>query len=297
LYNMYALARNTWKFQNRDKRVSKVQHIEFEAFAPDTMEEVFEAIELLEIWTAKAALRQKGEPLTGSNEKALIEMGRKLLNGDPKAVSMLEVLGENMENKKRKALIIKPYEAYHAYKNMLHYYAVNNLLAYLRKNPKATFSDLCEDLKGNRNKAWANLGGQIMLQSDLDKLRAEIGVGKLSIWKDIHNRYDKLWLKYTKDKQKHAFATLLDLLGTDQLTSASWKEALNKAVEIQQFVCDQVYASRKKDYDNPFRRATFRSDEEMNAAIGTIDDNSFIVQVRQETEAMRKYVKEVLKKR
>ena len=65
LYNMYALARNTWKFQNRDKRVSKAQHIEFDAFAPDTMEEVFNALRLLEIWTAKAALLHKGESLAG----------------------------------------------------------------------------------------------------------------------------------------------------------------------------------------------------------------------------------------
>ncbi|HCC70909.1 MAG TPA: DUF4954 domain-containing protein, partial [Bacteroidales bacterium] len=36
LYNMYALARNSWKFQTRDKRVNKVQNIEFETFAPDT---------------------------------------------------------------------------------------------------------------------------------------------------------------------------------------------------------------------------------------------------------------------
>jgi NDP-sugar pyrophosphorylase family protein len=33
MYNMYALARNAWKFKNRDKRIHKIQNIEFEAFA------------------------------------------------------------------------------------------------------------------------------------------------------------------------------------------------------------------------------------------------------------------------
>ena len=42
LYNMYALARNSWKFRNRDKRKNKTQHIEFEPLAPDTIEEVFQ---------------------------------------------------------------------------------------------------------------------------------------------------------------------------------------------------------------------------------------------------------------
>ena len=71
---------------------------------------------------------------------------------------------------------------------------------------------------------------------------------------------------------------------------------MNKAVEIQEYVCDQVYVSRKKDYDNPFRQATFRNQEEMKAAIGTIDDNSFIVQVRKETEELKKLVKEIKKR-
>jgi hypothetical protein len=293
LYNMYALARNTWKFQNRDKRVSKVQHIEFDALAPDTMEEVFIAMRLLEIWTAKAALRKEGKPENGKPDDELVKMGQKLLTGDAKQVDQLEVLGENMENTKRRTLIMKPYKAYRAYRDMLMYYAINNLLAYLDKNPGATLSDLHNDLKGKRKHNWINLGGQIMLQEDLDKLRKDIGRGKLSSWKNIHKRYDALWEKYLTDKQKHAYATLLDITGADQLTADAWKKALNESVGIQQYVSDQVYLSRKKDYDNPYRQATFRNEEEMRAAIGTIDDNSFIVQVRKETEEYKRRVKEV----
>jgi hypothetical protein len=135
-----------------------------------------------------------------------------------------------------------------------------------------------------------------MVQDDLDKLRADIGSDKLDSWKAIHTRYDNLWVKYAEDKQKHAFATLLEVLGTDHITPATWKDALNKGVEIQQYVSDQVYISRKKDFENPFRRATFRNDAEMKAAIGTVDDNTFIVQVRRETEEMKKFVEEVLKR-
>jgi hypothetical protein len=296
LYNMYALARNSWKFQNRDKRISKVQHIEFEPFAPDTMEEVFSAIRLLEIWTAKAALRQKGASVASIKDPELADMGRKLLTGDEKQVNSIEVWGENMENTKRITLILKPYQAYHAYHDMLHYYAALNLLAYMRNHPEATLSAMCNELKGKRELEWVNLGGQVMLQQDLDKLRSDIGSGKLKTWKDIHNRYDILWNKYNEDKQKHAFATLSELLGTEHISAAAWEEELNKAVRIQQYVCDQVYTSRKKDYDSPFRRSTFRNNAEMKAAIGTIDDNSFILQVRQETAEMKKFVEEVKKR-
>jgi hypothetical protein len=99
------------------------------------------------------------------------------------------------------------------------------------------------------------------------------------------------------DKQKHAFAILCELEGVDKLTDKLWNSFLDKAVEIQEFVSDQVYVSRKKDYDNPYRQATFRNKEEMKAAIGTIDDNSFIVQVRKETEDLKKLVKTLKNKK
>jgi hypothetical protein len=296
LYNMYALARNSWKFQNRDTRVNKVQNIEFEPFAPDTIEEIFIARNLLEIWTAKASLQQKGISFESKSDNDLAVIGRNLLSGNEEEISELEVLGEKMENTKRKVLILKPFRAYQAYGEMLHYYAIKNLMAYMNANPKVTFSLMCTDLKSKRQQEWINLGGQMMHKVDVDKLRFDIGSGKLNSWKDIHNRYDDLWIKYTSDKQKHAFATLCELYKTDNFTINDWKSALNKALKIQKYICDQVYLSRKKDFDNPFRQTTFRNMTEMKAAFGTVEENSFIVQVAQETYDFEKLT-EVIKNR
>jgi hypothetical protein len=293
LYNMYALARNSWKFQQRDKRIRKVQNIEFETFAPDTIEEIIHSRYLLEIWTAKAALRKDGKKADSFSDEELARHGRELLSGKEEFVNRLEVLGENMENSRRKVMILKPYKAYHAYGDMLHHYAVKNLIAYFVSRPGTTLSSMQEELDAVRQTEWVNLGGQIMQRHDLDELRSDIGSGKLAAWEDIHSRYNKLWEKYPLDKQKHAFSILGELTGTDNLTYELWIQVLDKAVSIQEYICDQVYASRKKDYDNPFRQATFRSPEEMTAAIGTIDDNSFIVQVRKETEDFRKLVAEI----
>ena len=38
------------------------------------------------------------------------------------------------------------------------------------------------------------------------------------------------------------------------------------------------------DYENPFRRATYRNEDEMTAAIGRVEDNSFVKQVASDTE-------------
>lgn len=296
LYNMFALARNSWKFQNRDKRVHKDQNIEFDPFAPDTIEEIFTARTLLEIWTAKASLRSKGKSYISVKDEDLAAMGQKLMSGNEEDINKLEILGENMENTRRNVVILKPYKAYNAYGEILHYYAVKNLIEFMRSNPKATFPKMCKDLAGKRQKGWTNLGGQLMQTDDVETLRADIGSGKLRSWKEIHERYDYLWNKYKTDKQKHAFATLCEIYKTDMLTKTDWKRALDKTVTIQKYVSDQVYNSRKKDFDNPFRQTTFRNKEEMKAAFGTVDENSFIIQVRKETEEFEILVKEIMKR-
>jgi hypothetical protein len=290
LYNMYALARNSSKFQQRDKRKRKVQHIEFESLAPDTAEEMFAGRRLLEIWTAKANLRRKAASLDGRSDDDLATLGRELLS-QKENLQGLEILGENMERTARKVVILKPYEAYHAYGDMLLYYAVKNLMAHAGSS-----SSMCGALKDGAQRQWANIGGQLVPVRDIDLLRSDIGTGKLSTWKDIHARYDALWQAYPLEKQRHAYMTLCRLLSTDGLTRPQWLSALDKAVKVQEYIRDQVYVSRKKDFDNPFRKATYRNMEEMTAAIGTIDDNSFVKQVRKETEDFRKAIEELKKK-
>jgi NDP-sugar pyrophosphorylase family protein len=292
LYNMYALARNTWKFQNRDKRKNKVQNIEFDSLAPDTIEEIFHARHLLEIWTANAQLRSQGSSVK-YDEKELIRIGRELLSGAEKEIAKLDILGEDMEKSNRRIVILKTYKSYHAYADMIHYYAVKNLLDFMKTHPKDSFESMCKELKNGRIITWVNLGGQLIPEKDADQLRSDIGSGKLSEWKDIHGRYNTLWEHYPLEKQKHAFASLCALIETNDISHEQWNTALERVAIIQEFICNQVYLSRKKDYDNKYRKNTFRNTAEMAAAIGTIEDNSFIKQVRSETEEFKKQIKEI----
>jgi len=295
-YNMYALARNTWKFQNRDKRKTKIQNVEFDSLAPDTIEEIFRGRQLLELWVGKAVLREKGESIEGKDDAEPGEIGRELLSQSAEAVNGLEVLGENMEKSERKVSIRQAYKGYHAYGEMVHYYAMKNLLDYMKDNPKATLSSMCDALGGEREREWVNMGGQLAAAGEVDAIRSDIRSGKLGSWEEIHSRYDTLWDGYVLARQRHAYATLCDTLGKDGITKEDWLSLLEKAVEIQEYVRDQVYISRKKDFDNPYRQATFRSIEEMNAAIGTIEDNDFVQQVRSETESFKRAVEDVRKR-
>ena len=286
MYNMYAIARNTSKYQKRDKRKRRIQNIEFETFAPDTMEETIEARKLLEVWVAKAYLRSKGENPEQYEYYDLRECGKNLLDNEPETVKKLEIFGEHMEKGKRKVRILKPLEAYHAYGDMITYYAVRTCLRYLEAHPETDMEQIVAHMKGKRLRKWINLGGQTMPEEDVDKLRADIGNGVLNTWEEIHRRYDELWKSYQKEKLRHAYFSLMFLYKdeTDVLTEEMWHENLDKAIRIQHFICDQVYESRKKDYENEFRNATFRNEAEKLAVIGSIDDVSFVKQIRKETE-------------
>lgn len=283
MYNMYALARNTWKYKARDKRKTKAQHIEFDALAPDTTEEIFHALGLLEIWTAKAHLRARGESVCEKDDGTLARIGRQLLRGPEEQLAGLKIRGEGLENSRRKPVINKVWHGYRAYREMLHYYAVKNVLEHLQEHPQATVASLNESLAGPRQRPWVNLGGQLVFAKDLEALLADIKSDKLNTWPKIHDEYDRLWRAYPLAKQRHAFATLLTLLETDALTSEQWIAVLDEAVRIQEYICDQVYLARKKDYENRFRQATFRNAAEMESVVGVAQENSFVKQVRVET--------------
>ena len=291
LYNMYALARNSWKYQARDRRVTKIQNIEFNTFAPDTMQEVVAAREMLETWVGKAytkwikeqdcANKQDTSPLAISqpwNDTPQL-IGRQLLKGDRAIVDRLIVLGEGMEKSRRPVHILKVYDAYHAYGDMLIHYALTNVMDNMEG-----LKDL-GSIEGAENSAkslWVNLGGQLMMNRDLDRLRNDIRSGRLDSWRAIHRRYNKLWEHYPTDRLHHAIGCLMTVLDTDRMSPDLWLQALAHEERIQRRIAEQVYLSRKKDHDNPFRQLTCRNEEEVQAVFGNIDENSFVCQMREE---------------
>lgn len=289
LYNMYALMRNSWKFMARDKRRHPVQHIEFDFLAPDSAEEMLRAMDLLAVWTAKAQLCQKGDSLEKISMEDLRAIGLTLLAGDSKEIDALTVLGENMENSRRDVVIAKPHKAYRAYRQMLHYYAVKNLLDWWESADAPSLKTMAKALGGSsRQTQWVNLGGQLMPQGDLDRLREDIKAGRLTDWSAIHNACDKLWQTYPLQKQQHAYATLLEILDVDAISPETWNTALAQAADVQDYIAEQTYQSRAKDFLNPFRSIACRNDAERQAVFGSPDDNPFVQQVRQDAQTFRR---------
>lgn len=298
LHNMYALARNAWKYAARDQRVHKNQMIEFDALAPDTIEEVFSALEHLEVWAAKAARRQAGRPSEGVSVADLRAEGRALLRERTQDADRLEVLGENFENSTRPVRILKTGTAYATYREMAHYYAVKTLVAYQQAESLPDLAALKQRLGPPARGTWVNVGGQLMLGDDVAALRDKIVARELDSWDAVHDHYRRLWQKYPQDKARHALATLLDIneIRLEQLNRETWFAFLDRAVATRHTIAERTHQSRAKDYTGPFRRMTYASPTEMEAVLGKIDDNDFVKRMRAEAEAFAREV-ETLKQR
>jgi len=285
IHNLYALERNSWKAKNRDKRKIKIQRIETDYLAPDTAEEIIASLSLLDGWLGEAGFSPHD---MSSMDGGMVYM----------------ILCRHFEHSKRGQVIIKPLEAIAAYRQMLRYYAVKTIALYLDSHPDLDYNSFC-GLPGmsasgsgklqNRIKDWVNIGGQIVPAFRVDELRKDIAEGKYKNWDEIHKVYE-LWDKsYPLDKCRHAWATLAVLRYTDKIPDViTFKKELTSVLEIRKWIDTQIYETRAKDYRNPFKKATFRNQVEMEQVLGKIGNNSFIRLFRKESVTFNEMIERVV---
>ena len=293
MYNMYALARNSWKYGDRDRRKHHIQPIVFEFLAPDTVAEVFQAMRLLETATAKAFLKQN-PTFSPNGDGDLYTMGKELLLGDADALRDLKILGEAMENSKREVRIIKAFQAYQAYREMIHYYGVKTILDYGLHNLDHLRALSAQ--KGIQREKWFNLGGQLLPQSELDMLLANVKSRKINSWDALHDRYHQIHQRYDQFNAAYAYSSLLEL---HEITEAAlnpdlWNQWLKQAVETGHKIASLTRKSREKDYTNPYRKMVYDNQDEMDAVLGSMNENSFVKQMEEEARAFDQKVKGIL---
>ncbi len=188
LHNMYALARNAWKYCDRDKRTNKTQLLEFDYLAPDSVNEIIDAITLLQQATGNAYLKStKGnKKFTTDNQ---VEEGRRLLESRDPAVNELEILVDGFENSNRPVQLIKVTAAYHIFKDLITFYAVQQLIANSGKQHKQ-LEELINSIPAKPVlTTWMNIGGQLIQRAAIDKLVAQIHQGKVKSWEQVHAFY------------------------------------------------------------------------------------------------------------
>lgn len=291
-YNMYALARNAWKYVDRDKRTERIQLLEYDYLAPDTINEMFAALHLMEecAGTAYAKAKHPGKTLT--REEA-INTGKQLLLGDPKLVNELEIIIEGVENSKRETVLVKVAQAYALFTDLIYYYGITQLLQLLKQQKTSSFESFIASLPARPVRTtWVNVGGQLIPDGDLQQLKDKIKSGKLKSWDEVHDWYAAQGEKYAHQKLNHALASLAEISESSlrKIDKHRFNNLLSSVTATQEWITKAIRDSRAKDYDNPFRKMVYEDQAEMNEVIGKLEDNSFI---KQQLAALSQFKKEI----
>lgn len=294
MYNMYAILRNQGKFVSRDKRLKKLQLFEYDFLAPDSVNEMMHALELLEQFTGKAFYLKN--QLIGSREDYIIK-GKSLLNNQSPVLSELEVLASGFENSKRNVQIVKVQQAYDLYKKMVIYYGSSQLIKLILASNIKNEKELKAILPSPIEKYdWLNLGGQLIPEHEVKNLITAIKEKTIDSWHDLHNFYKYQSARYVENKLSHALACTLPLLGLspNDIDQHLIKNLCYQFIETREWINRKVYESKAKDYQNPFRNMVYDSREEMENVVGKLEDNSFINEQARELEALKIKIEEVI---
>jgi len=291
LYNMYALARNAWKYAARDKRIERIQLLESEYLAPDSVNEMFDAIGIFETAVGAAFYREKRPEILPTDEQCQLQ-GRQLLQEKNAVIKELEITVSGFENAKRKTVITKVQQAYDAFREMITYYGISGLL---NVASQYDFDGLQQFLKSaaytHRNN-WLNVGGQLITTEEVEKAKRLIKEGEINSWIDVHHFYITQGRLYPEQKLLHQLASLSEIKQTplDELGIEDIHILLEDAVAIKEKIATAIYNSRAKDYNNPFRKMVYENELEMEKVVGRLDENSFIKQQDKEVKVFKNQV-------
>ena len=296
MYNMYAILRNEGKFAARDRRKEKLQELEYDFLAPDTINEILNALTLLEKFTGKAFYIN--EDMLGSDEDH-IKKGRSLLQHESPIVNQLEILASGFENSKRKVKIVKVQQAYNVYKTMLLYYCNNQLIKFITSKNINTAEQLRTELPQKVSITnWLNIGGQLVPEQYVNDLLEGIRNNNITSWEEVHGFYNIQSANYNYNKLSHSLACMYQFLNMDveNIDGHFIKNMLHQALQTKEWITQKVFESKAKDYKNPFRNMVYDSKEEMENVVGKLDDNSFINEQNEELSNFRVLVNELIKK-
>jgi hypothetical protein len=298
LYNFYALARNAWKYIDRDRRIDKTPIFEYNYLAPDSVNELINSLDILAIAVAKAAIA-KDKKLQQTPEKGLIELGKKLLHTKTKKeIDSLEIFAEGFENSKRKTRMVKVYDAYHMFEKMILVYGMDALVTELSSKKHKSIILTVNNLKsGAKDMQWTNVGGQLMPTKTVQSLINQIKTDNIGSWDEVHEFYQTASSKYPQQKVAHALAALEFITGKklESFKTNTLIDLLDKYLTIKTSITDSILYTRSKDYKNPFRKMVYENEAEMNKVIGNIDNNSFILEQQEMLKALTETIADLKK--
>jgi len=292
MYNLYALARNSEKYVDRDRRIEKKQRIEYDYLAPDSINEIFEALDLIFKWTA-GSQELNGH---GSSDAERMEQGRTIYEANSFHPKTISVKASGIENSGRTVVLIKPAESVTIYRRLIRFYGVSQIIRWMEKNADKTFEQFKQDMPAEpETLQWNNIGGQLISAPALTRLMEDVKSGEIGSWEAIHGFYEEQGNNYPQQKLEHAWASLLRItsMKAEDFTETILNQLLTEALETKEWIFNQIEVSRSKDYQNRFRKMLYDNEEEMNMVVGSLEENVFINHQREELERFQNSVNSI----
>ena len=252
LYNMYALIRNYFKYQERSSLGGhKDFKPEFNFTAPDTIEEIIDALKLID--------KKRVEAID-------IETESKSIN--------LEVSSEHIENSPRDVKLLKIYKSVKGYREMLLFYCGSVIFPWIKSEKGSVEALLESGFSKERIRNWINFGGFILPENAVEELISEIEDGSVISWDEVHQFTEKQVFLYPDEKLKHAVSVLLLFYDEETVSKRLLEQFEDDYRELLDDIVYQIKKSRKKDYNDEFRNAVYRNNDELESVIGKFEDDT-----------------------
>jgi len=283
MYNLYALARNSEKYVDRDRRIEKKQLIEYAYLAPDSINEIFDGLALIYKWTAgSTALNGHGQ-----SDEELESNGKKIYDDATFRPKTISLKGCGIENSQRAVVLIKPAEAVAIYRRLIRFYGISQIIRWMEENGDRSFEQFKEEMSSaSPSGQWTNIGGQLISAPAVNELIEGVKAGQIESWEAIHAFYEEQGNSYARQKLEHAWSSLLRIteMQAEDFDEQVLDQLLTEAQETKNWIFSQIEISRSKDYQNRFRKMLYDNEEEMNVVVGSLQDNVFINHQREELE-------------
>jgi hypothetical protein len=182
---------------------------------------------------------------------------------------------------------------------MVLYYGATQLFNFIEQHKIHSFDALINSLpQAPARLEWINVGGQLMPANAVKTLFSNIKDHTIDSWEAVHEFYQKNGALYTDQKFQHSYASLLELLQikSSQFTPVLLKQILLEALQTKEWLTQNIYDSRAKDYQNDFKKMVYNNAKEMEEVIGKLDENVFIGQQQKELEQLRLKTNELIEK-
>jgi len=295
MYDMFAITRNKNKFLKRDKRVKKIQIIETDPLAPDTIQEVMVALDRLiglTVGYLKSIDSEYMEGKTAPEEQ--YQAAKDYLHQNPEDVFTLE---DSICQKKFGAIIAKPVQAYKMYRKIVKYFATRTLMEFCEAlNSEYLTKELLTRIrKLPLYTEWENVGGQVIPSEKIQELFDAIKNGSINDWNAVHQFYKLCDCAYDQYKARYALYLLEQLYSRpiEEFSVDLYRNITDDVSIVAYDIYNASLKSREKDYTDYYRNMLYRSESEMDEVLGPLEDNSFLRQLRTDTESFTTKIREI----